>query len=116
MAEPKAVAKRLNAVTCAAIEDYRRYRGDEKSARTKALAPGVTRRAHSWCVDLRGTVTDLVAAGLANEAWFRDAGECKELRFGGRRIELFKQYLESDSYEVSLRYTDSDKSQIEDDD
>lgn len=99
----------LDQIVADAVADYAKSSFKTRERRFRALAAGVTRRAHSWCVDIRGSAKDLVAAG-APAAWFAGREQCMELHVGGRRIEIWRG--EPSTIEVSVRYSDAEMDQI----
>jgi hypothetical protein len=97
-------SQRIDELVTRAIEDYHRGKG----YRRRTIATGVTRHAHAWCVDLRGSAEALVDAGLALDAWFADSEWCKEVMMGDRRIEVYRA---AGNYQVELstRHTSKDR-------
>jgi hypothetical protein len=105
--KPKAkvdIAARLDQYVAQAIADYKEGKG--RKARRISLAHGVTRHAHRWCADFLGRRRELVRAGVALPEWFKDDRVCKEVKIGGRMVEIYRG---GDSgfgdVEISAKYT-----------
>ena len=69
---------------------------------------GCSRKAHGWCVDFAGTPEDLVRAGLALPAWFKNEPECRRVCVGGRYVELYRPLEGKPEYELTIWYNPGD--------
>ena len=103
---------RMDQFVAQAIADYNEPHGwPDPDKRQRAIALGVTRRAHGWCVDFTGPRDALVRVGVALADWFESDRLCKEVKIGRRSFEIYRDSIVG-NVEVSARYTDAEIAQL----